>query len=274
MKKIVILFLTLFKLNRAALSVFLTLFSSMCGGSSSVSRAELPKCMSLSPRPLDWGTIRLNWKKGIRHVLLTWPFHSVWRCTRARETRLGITRFRPIWQWLGHTAKSVLSDTERIRPGRTMTYSCDEIHHNLRAEYHTHSDVRHEKTDLKVFVVVITKEGWACLVWHWLFENIVYDVSQILKSRCHTKIRMGAAMRAHPSFGMTTTNTLRYVFLWRASYVLNIMSLFRFWSVRTINHKIEKYPRRLHWWSGCLQGAHTECRWCRCNRGGSRGLTY
>ena len=27
----------------------------------------------------------------------------------------------------------------------------------------------------------------------------------ILKSRCHTKSRMGAAPRSHPSFGMTTT---------------------------------------------------------------------
>ncbi len=36
---------------------------------------------------------------------------------------------------------------------------------------------QHEKTDLKVFVVVISKEGWArvaapilLLVWHWLFR--------------------------------------------------------------------------------------------------------
>ncbi len=45
------------------------------------------------------------------------------------------------------------------------------------------SDVRHEKTDLKVFVGVIPKEGWArvaapilLLVWHRLLENMVYEV--------------------------------------------------------------------------------------------------
>ncbi len=31
---------------------------------------------------------------------------------------------------------------------------------------------------------------------------------------------MGAATRAHPSLGMTTTKTLRSVFLWRASFVI------------------------------------------------------
>ncbi len=43
------------------------------------------------------------------------------------------------------------------------------------------NDPRHEKTDIKVFVVVIPKEGWArmaapilLLVWHRLFENIIF----------------------------------------------------------------------------------------------------
>ncbi len=47
-------------------------------------------------------------------------------------------------------------------------------------------DARREKTDLKVFVVVIPKEGWVRvavpilhLVWHRLFENIIYDVSRV-----------------------------------------------------------------------------------------------
>ena len=47
-------------------------------------------------------------------------------------------------------------------------------------------NARHEKIDLKVFVVVIRKEDWA-------------------------------PMRTHPSFGMTTTKTLRSVFSGRAS---------------------------------------------------------
>ncbi len=62
------------------------------------------------------------------------------------------------------------------------------------------------------------------LAWHRLLENIIY-VSRVkfwkagLKSRCHTIRRMGTALRAHPSVGMTTTKTLRSVFSWRASLV-------------------------------------------------------
>ncbi len=44
----------------------------------------------------------------------------------------------------------------------------------------------HEKTDLKVFVVVIPKEGWArvarpilLLVWHRLLENMIYEVKRL-----------------------------------------------------------------------------------------------
>ena len=57
------------------------------------------------------------------------------------------------------------------------------------------------------------------LVWRRLFENIIYWCwqSQILKSRCHTKRRMGAATRTHSSFGMAMTKTLRSIFLWHAS---------------------------------------------------------
>ncbi len=69
-------------------------------------------------------------------------------------------------------------------------------------------DVRHEKTDLKVFVVVIPKEGWARVTPTFREYDLRSQKTQILKSRCHTKRRMGAATRAHPSFGMTTTKTL------------------------------------------------------------------
>ncbi len=72
----------------------------------------------------------------------------------------------------------------------------------------TTCDMRHEKIDLKVFVVVIPKEGWTLLTSSTIFS----------KSRCHTKRRMDAATRAHPSFGMTTTNTLKSVFSWHVSY--------------------------------------------------------
>ncbi len=56
------------------------------------------------------------------------------------------------------------------------------------------NDARHERTDLKVFVV---------------FENITYDLSRV------KFWKVGVI----PSFGMTTTKTLRSVFSWRASYV-------------------------------------------------------
>ena len=46
--------------------------------------------------------------------------------------------------------------------------------------------VCHEKTDLKVFVVVIPKEGWAhvampilLLVWHRLSQNMIYEVKRL-----------------------------------------------------------------------------------------------
>ncbi len=48
--------------------------------------------------------------------------------------------------------------------------------------------------------------------------NLWCQQSQILKSRCHTKRRMGAATRARPSFGTTTAKTLRSVFSWRTSF--------------------------------------------------------
>ena len=38
-------------------------------------------------------------------------------------------------------------------------HSCQEL--DLLARSSTSYDARHEKTDLKVFVVVISKEGWA-----------------------------------------------------------------------------------------------------------------
>ncbi len=62
-------------------------------------------------------------------------------------------------------------------------------------------DARHEKTDLKVFIVVIPKEGWVRCTYPsfgmtptFREYNLWSQQSQILKSRCHTKRRMGAAI--------------------------------------------------------------------------------
>ena len=60
-------------------------------------------------------------------------------------------------------------------------------------------------------------------LYHILVDlNAVQSILQLLnhentgelchKSQCHTKRGMGAATCAHPSFGMTTTKTLRSVF--------------------------------------------------------------
>ncbi len=76
------------------------------------------------------------------------------------------------------------------------------------------SDARHEKTDLKVFVVVITKRRMGVPSYDMTptFQNLTLLTSYVIfsKSRCHAKRRM--AMCAHPSFGMTMTKTLRSVF--------------------------------------------------------------
>ncbi len=43
---------------------------------------------------------------------------------------------------------------------------------------------------------------------------------------------------------------------------------FRLWPVWAIDYENKRSSRRrLHRWSGCLQGAHTKCRWCWCNWG-------
>ncbi len=87
----------------------------------------------------------------------------------------------------------------------------------------------HAKRTLMSWVIVLPKEGWACvaapiflLVWHRLFgiQNISKKNNKKKKknseSRCHTKRRVGAATRAHPSFGMTTAQDIRDLFVWRS----------------------------------------------------------
>ena len=86
------------------------------------------------------------------------------------------------------------------------------------------SEMCHGKTELKVFVVVIPKEGLTgrapsifLLLWHQL-QNIIYEGSNVkFYSRRHTQRRIGGALPAHPSLGMTTTKILRHVFPWHIS---------------------------------------------------------
>ncbi len=88
----------------------------------------------------------------------------------------------------------------------------------------------HGKMCLKIFVIVIPKEGLAgwtppilLLVWHRLqnrickgsFHNfIVSGISKEIYSRCHIQRRIGGAQPTNPSLGMTTIEILRPVFAW------------------------------------------------------------
>ena len=88
-------------------------------------------------------------------------------------------------------------------------------------------DVRHEKKDFKVFVVLIPKEGLVggalpilILVWHRLKICNALPSQIITCSRCHTKRRIGEAPPTNPSFGMTMTKKLRSVFSWCVSFYL------------------------------------------------------
>ncbi len=88
-------------------------------------------------------------------------------------------------------------------------------------------DTRHKKTDLKVFVVVIPKEGLGPANPSL---NIISEGSRVIfYSRCHTQRRIGGAPPANPSLGMAMTKTLRSVFSWHAWYdnpVLILIKIF------------------------------------------------
>ena len=45
------------------------------------------------------------------------------------------------------------------------------------------------------------------------------EIWKNLKSRCHTKRKMGAATSARPSFGMTMTQENRDLFVWHSPHV-------------------------------------------------------
>ena len=69
----------------------------------------------------------------------------------------------------------------------------------------------HEKMYLKIFVIVVPKEGLADLaspillvVWHRL-QNVISEDNRVkCYSRCHTQRRICEAPPPNPSFGMTT----------------------------------------------------------------------
>ncbi len=91
--------------------------------------------------------------------------------------------------------------------------------------HHRHDDTRHEKTDLKVFVIVIPKEGWACvalpillLVWHRLFRIWVNWLHRSYSLKVGVIPKEGWARPHAPILLLVTTKTLSSVLLWRASW--------------------------------------------------------
>ncbi len=72
---------------------------------------------------------------------------------------------------------------------------------------HLPHPVHQETHDLKVFVVVMPKEGWAhvaapihLLAWHRLFENIIYDVSRVKFWKVSVILVPKVSYHACPSF--------------------------------------------------------------------------
>ncbi len=70
--------------------------------------------------------------------------------------------------------------------------------------------MRHEKTDLKVFVVVIPKEGWYDTDFSEFDSADIIDY--ILKKSVSYQKKDGRGHTRPSFFGMTTTKTLRSVF--------------------------------------------------------------
>ncbi len=97
----------------------------------------------------------------------------------------------------------------------------------------------HEKTDLRVFVVVMPKEGWPRPSFFWYdtdfseFDSAVI-IGYILEKSVSCQKKDG---RSHPSFGMTTTKTLSSVFLWR-------MSILTLW----LPHLFQLQTPGSQWW--------------------------
>ncbi len=83
--------------------------------------------------------------------------------------------------------------------------------------------LRYAKRSLTSWVVVIPKEGRARPHFSKkkkiTFFQKKFFFQKIIKSRCHTKRRAGAAPRARSSFGMTPTQAMRDLFAWRRPHV-------------------------------------------------------
>ncbi len=82
---------------------------------------------------------------------------------------------------------------------------------------------RHRKTDLKIFVVVIPREGLVggprqSFFWYDTDYKIYFVKIADYKSKVSVIPKEGLAGPANPSFGRTTTKILRSVFPWHRLY--------------------------------------------------------
>ncbi len=83
-----------------------------------------------------------------------------------------------------------------------------------RTKYKNTYGLHHAKRSLISWVVVRPKDGWAHVgIFKKKKKKKKFDKKN-LKSRCHTKRRLGAAMRIRPSFGLTATQAIRDLLMW------------------------------------------------------------
>ncbi len=98
-----------------------------------------------------------------RHVRIL-PRKKIWSSGSQIQTAEIIRASMVVWKWIWTCFHLYWFD---VKTNRTC-------------------DARLEKTDLKVFVVVIPKKGWARMaapillwVWHRLLENMIYEVKRL-----------------------------------------------------------------------------------------------
>ena len=116
-----------------------------------------------------------------------------------------------------------------------------------------------KNVSLKVFVIVIPKEGLAdgappilLLVWLWLYNliccNVFPVVHAISRCQCHTKIRIDPAPSAKFLFSMTTTKNFEDMFLWHSTLLKCLRGIISGKWLYCAVHISEPKPAPQHCW--------------------------
>ncbi len=95
-------------------------------------------------------------------------------------------------------------------------YDNDKKSKYLLFAWHHSYDACHEKTDLKVFVVVIPKEGWVCPSSFWHDTDFSRKWSM---TSAESNSEKSVSYQKKDGHSMTATKTLMSVFSWHASYL-------------------------------------------------------